>query len=90
MAEERKARTSRTPIILLIVGGLLLLVAALIWASTSRGGGGTPAISVDPTVIDSGEMKLGTETSFSLQVTNTGDGVLRFQEKPYIEVLEGC
>jgi hypothetical protein len=28
--------------------------------------------------------------TFAIKVTNTGDGLLRFKEKPYIQVLEGC
>jgi hypothetical protein len=35
-------------------------------------------------------VKFGENRQFTLTVTNTGDGNLRFKEKPYIEVLEGC
>jgi hypothetical protein len=30
------------------------------------------------------------EKSFAIQVTNNGNGALRFKEDPYIEVVEGC
>jgi len=53
-------------------------------------GGGTPRIVVDQTTIDYGYVKFGETRTFAIAVKNTGDGVLRFGEKPYIEVLEGC
>ncbi|MFA5874199.1 MAG: hypothetical protein WC832_09545, partial [Anaerolineales bacterium] len=31
-----------------------------------------------------------TEVTFTITVTNTGTGVLRFKEKAYIQVVEGC
>jgi hypothetical protein len=37
-----------------------------------------------------GYIKLGEYRTIKIQVTNTGDGVLRFKEQPYLEVLEGC
>ena len=40
--------------------------------------------------IDYGYVKFGETRTFEIKVTNTGDGSLRFTEKPYIEVLEGC
>jgi hypothetical protein len=45
---------------------------------------------VDKERVDFGDRKLGTEVDISLQVTNIGDQPLRFAEKPYIEVVEGC
>jgi hypothetical protein len=52
--------------------------------------GSTPAIAVDEQNIDMGYIKLGQYRTIKLKVTNTGDGVLRFKEQPYIEVVEGC
>jgi len=45
---------------------------------------------VDQEVIDYGDVKLETNLTFAVKVTNTGDGTLRFREEPYIEVREGC
>jgi hypothetical protein len=90
-SNKRPARRRSFPWLLLIIGGALLAVAALLWAN--RGGantGGTPSISVDPEIIEYGEVTLGTNKVFTIAVTNTGTGTLRFQEKPYIEVVEGC
>lgn len=82
---QRQRKTFPWP--LMTIGGLLLIVAAFF---LSNGGGGTPSIAVDQQKIDYGDVKFGVNKTFAVKVTNTGDGTLRFQEKPYIEVLEGC
>ena len=75
---------------LVALGGLLLILAAFLFANRNGGGGGTPGILVDQSSIDYGFVKFGENRQFKIKVTNTGDGVLRFKEKPYVEVLEGC
>jgi hypothetical protein len=76
---------------LVLFGGILLIVAAFFFVNRGGGdGGGTPAITVDQQNIDLGYIKLGEYRSLNIKVTNTGDGLLRFKEKPYLEVLEGC
>ncbi len=77
------------PWLFVALGGVLLIVAAFLFANQS-GGGGTPSLAVDQKQIDYGDVKLNTEKTFAIKVTNTGDGTLRFKEQPYIEVLEGC
>ena len=67
-----------------------MILAAFFFARQGGGSGGTPAITVDQRKIDYGYVKFGETRSFTVQVTNTGDGALRFQEQPYIEVVEGC
>jgi hypothetical protein len=86
---RRQQKGSRNPLILL-VGGVLMIVAALVLAFGNRDGSGTPALTVDQEVIDYGDVKLETNLTFAVKVTNTGDGTLRFREEPYIEVREGC
>ncbi len=69
-----------------------MLIVAVFFPAT-RGGGGageTQQIAVDKQKVDYGYVKFGNDESFIIKLTNTGDGVLRFKEKPYIEVLEGC
>jgi hypothetical protein len=89
-SRQQKKRLS-TPMIVMLIGGILLAAAVLFFAfSNSNDGGGTPAITVDQQKIDYGDQKFGTNLTFAIKVTNTGDGTLRFKEKPYIEVLEGC
>jgi hypothetical protein len=84
---KRQKQRKTFPWPLMAIGGLLLIVTAFF---LSDGGGGTPSIAVDQQKIDYGDVKFGVNKTFAVKVTNTGDGTLRFQEKPYIEVLEGC
>jgi hypothetical protein len=73
------------------LGGALLVLAVFLLAN--RGGedaGLPPAITVDQQNIDYGYVRFGEDRSFRIKVTNTGGGTLRFKEKPYIQVLEGC
>lgn len=89
---RRQARRGGFSWPLLAFGGVLLLAAVLVLANRGggAGSGGTPVITVDQQKIDYGYVPFGNNKSFTIKVTNTGDGVLRFKEKPYIEILEGC
>ncbi len=84
-------RKLRNPVyVYLVVGGGLLLILGLLLGTRASSDSGTPTLAVDQPRIDFGTVKLDTPLTFEIKVTNTGDGVLRFKEKPYIEVLEGC
>ena len=74
----------------LIVFGIILLGAAIFLLTRPGDSGGTPQLAVDTTRVDYGYVKFGETRAFEINATNTGDGVLRFKEKPYIEILEGC
>jgi len=89
---RRPQKKSINPVVWFVGGGILLIAAALFLASGGGGdsGGGTPTLAVDQQVIDYGDVKLNTNLTFEIKVTNTGDGTLRFKEEPYIQVLEGC
>jgi hypothetical protein len=78
------------PWLFVALGGILVLLAGLLFARQNGDGGGTPAIAVNQAKIDYGYVQFGNNKTFAIQVTNTGDGTLRFKDKPYIEVLEGC
>jgi hypothetical protein len=81
------------PLIALGLGGLVLILAAIFFAlqgGSGDTGGGTPKMVVDQDKIDFGYVKFGNNKTFSIKVTNTGDGMLRFKEAPVVEVLEGC
>ena len=96
---SRKQRRNRQrksfPWPFLVFGGILLIVAAFFLANRTGGSGGgdgtgTPQIAADPQKIDYGYVTFGNNKTFKIKVTNTGDGVLRFKDKPNVEVLEGC
>jgi hypothetical protein len=79
------------PWLFVALGGLLLLIAAFFFANRGGGdSGGTASIKVDQRKIDYGYVKFGETKSFVINVTNTGNGTLRFKEQPSIEVVEGC
>jgi hypothetical protein len=87
----RQKQRKNFPWLFVALGGVLLIAAAFLFANRSGGdGSGTPSIAVDQNKIDYGYVKFGENRQFALKVTNTGDGTLRFKEKPYIKVLEGC
>lgn len=87
MSKKHNSQNRNFPWLLAALGGLMLLTAIYMFSSLDRG---TPVVSVDQELIDYGEVKLDTPLTFSVVVTNTGDGVLRFGDKPYLEVREGC
>jgi hypothetical protein len=90
---KREQQKMSTPLIALLIGGILLVVAAAVFAISGAFGGdsgGTPRLVVDQEKIDYGDVHFGVNKTFSIKVTNAGDGLLRFKEKPYIQVLEGC
>lgn len=90
--EERRKKKARQLLIGMVSGGVLLIALAVFFAfgGGRKDDGGTPVLSVDQEVIDYGDVKLATNLTFEIKVTNTGDGTLKFKEAPYLQVLEGC
>jgi flagellar basal body-associated protein FliL len=89
--QKKQKQNNKLFLPLIILGGVFLIAAAFYFANQGgRDGGGTPSIAVDQQTIDYGDVKFGVNKTFAIKVTNIGDGSLRFQEQPYIEVLEGC
>jgi hypothetical protein len=86
----KKQRKKPLPWLLLALGGVLVVIAGILFANRSGAGGGTPTIAVDPRQIDYGDVMFGVNKTFSIKVTNTGEGALRFKEDPFIEIVEGC
>ena len=83
---------------LLVAGGILLVVAAVFFIRSNNRPqtdfvpqvSGAPAISVEPAQIDMGNVALGTPVRADFVITNLGDKPLKFNEAPYIELVEGC
>ena len=91
--KNSKAKQSKKPLIWLVSGGIFLIAAALFLAfggSNDADESGTPVLAVDQETIEYGDVKFNTNLTFEIEVTNTGDGTLKFKETPYIQVREGC
>ena len=96
--QKRKKNRSRNRLPLwLALGGIALVTVAFF--ALQRGNTapkatievtGSPNLRVYKEKIDLGDVKLGQTVQVSFQLANTGDQPLRFTEKPYIEVKEGC
>jgi hypothetical protein len=88
--KRKKRQQKKFPWVWVVVG--IVVIAAGIWFSRPGAdySGGIPAITVDQQNIDMGYIKLGEYRTIKIKVTNTGDGVLRFKEQPYLEVVKGC
>jgi hypothetical protein len=93
---SRKHRSLHTrrpefPWAIIAAGGLLLALAGFLFVrQATPEETGNPQVAVDQQKIDYGYVKFGETRQFKIAVTNTGDGVLRFEKKPYVEVVEGC
>lgn len=93
MSRRNKPRThsGRTKLAWPIIAfGMVLVGAAIFLFTRQAAGDGTPRLAADPQTVDYGYVKFGETRAIEISVRNTGDGVLRFGKKPYIEVLEGC
>ena len=82
---------------LIILVGVALVAVALMEGGNNQSGStaapqvsGAPALQVDQAKIDLGDVPLGQTVSAKFEVVNVGDQPLRFKEKPYVEVVEGC
>jgi hypothetical protein len=88
--KKQKRQQQKFPWLIVAVGAVLVAAAFLFLRPGEDYSGGTPAISVDQQNIDMGYITLGEYRTIKIKVTNTGDGVLRFKEQPYLEVVKGC
>ena len=102
-SKKRNKKTSFQDIlltpVLLVLAGIVLIAGALFaaWKSGQTSGpkapvevNGAPSLKVDQDKVDLGDVPLGKTVSVSFELSNVGDQTLRFSEKPYVEVVEGC
>src|SRR5215216_1176080 len=87
---KQKRQQQKFPWLIITLGAVLVTAAFLFLRPGEDYSGGTPVISVDKQNIDMGYIKLGEYRTIKIKVTNTGDGILRFKEQPYLQVVEGC
>lgn len=84
--------------LLVVLGGILLAGAALFafWKAQNLAQSvpvevsGQPSLKVDRDFVDFGDVHLGKVVSVAFNIANVGDKTLRFNEEPYVEVVEGC
>jgi len=97
--ELRDKQRQRNTLIMLIAGGLLLLASGFTITKNMLANRadpslievrGQPSLKVDQELIDFGDVKLNTNLTFELQLTNVGDQPLKISDPPFVEVKEGC
>jgi hypothetical protein len=92
-AKRKKSRS--LPLIAILGGGALLGLAAI---AVLLGGReeyspevtGGPSLRADRQEENIGDVPLGQTVRVSFEISNVGDGQLRFSGAPYVEVVEGC
>lgn len=81
----------RTPWLIILIGFVLLVLAGIMLSGRQRGeGSGRPLLQVDRDKVDLGDVPLGQTVEVTFNLTNRGDGVLRFSRAPYTELAAGC
>jgi hypothetical protein len=94
----RKRRQTQRIWLFLVLGGVFLIGATFIILRGNQDPQilaaievkGAPGLKVDKDQVDLGNVQLGQTVKVSFQVTNVGDQPLRFSDRPYVEVVEGC
>jgi hypothetical protein len=100
---KRKKKTSFQDVlpaaVLLVLAGIVLVAGTLfaVWKSGQSSAPqvpievqGSPSLEVDRDRVDLGDVPLGKTVTVSFQIANVGDKTLRFSQKPFVEVREGC
>ncbi len=97
--ERLQRERQRRILIAMLAGSLLLIISGGFFAKNAlenRAGpslievSGQPSLKVDQELIDYGDVKLNTNLTFALELTNVGDQPLRITDDPFVEVVEGC
>jgi len=97
--ERHRKERQRKVLIAMLAGGLLLIISGGFFAKNALENradpslievSNQPSLKVDQEMIDYGDVKLNTNLTFALELTNVGDQSLRITDAPYVEVVEGC
>lgn len=97
--ERRRKKQQRKTLTIMIIGSLLLVTAGIMIGKSVLAKkaeqslivvSGQPSLEVDQEFIDYGDVKLNTNKSFTIRLTNVGDQPLNISEVPIVEVREGC
>ncbi|RME41935.1 MAG: hypothetical protein D6796_15125 [Caldilineae bacterium] len=85
---------------LTLAGALLVILGgiALLWPSADAGSApagaikvtGAPALEVDRTEVDEGDIPLGRTIKTTFRLRNVGDQPLHIMGEPQVELVEGC
>jgi len=96
-AAGRQSARSNTPLLIVAGGAALVVVAALLIFGSAPASppaaievSGAPALKIDKEKVDLGTVRLGEWVTVNFELANAGDQPLRFEEKPYVTVAEGC
>jgi hypothetical protein len=94
---RKHRRAQRTWLFLALGGALLVGLAFFIFRGSQNSQpmaaievNDAASLKVDKEQVDLGDVQLGQTVKVSFRLTNVGDQPLRFSEKPFIEVVEGC
>jgi hypothetical protein len=95
ISKHSQAKQNKNPLFLITGGILVLLIASLLVfnnkpAKYTPEVSGSPSLQVDEELVDLGDVQLGKTVQTAFKISNVGDQELRFTQKPYVEVKEGC
>ncbi|MAT43684.1 MAG: hypothetical protein CL609_15210 [Anaerolineaceae bacterium] len=95
ISKRSQAKQNKNPLFLIAGGILVLLIASLLVFNNKPEKytpevSGSPSLQVDEELVDLGDVQLGKTVQTSFKISNVGDQELRFTQKPYVEVKEGC
>ena len=80
-----------------LVGVVAVVLAAAVWLIQRNQQppytpevSGAPALRLDQTVLDYGDVKFNTPIEAEVKIRNVGDAPLQIQGEPRVELLQGC
>jgi len=81
----------------LLVGVVAVVLVAAVWLIQRNQQppytpevAGAPALRLDQTVLDYGDVRFETPVEAEVKIRNVGDAPLQIQGEPRVELLQGC